>query len=225
MVFDASLALLQLGEKHHDRLEQIQRFEAADDDRLALVSGNPLVWPAADDGGNVARADKAVQSHVGGIKNRANCWDNRDVIAKDRKIPKPLGLGTLQGQCSRRRGGLKTDGKKHYVFQWIHFRELESIRRRIDDSDVDAARLVLERAALGSGNPHHVAEGGENHIRIRCDRQGVVDPPHRQNANGAAGPVDQLDILRENIFQPETVDGVRVAAADLHEPVVAFGIG
>ena len=53
----------------------------------------------------------------------------------------------------------------------------------------------------------------------------VVDAAHGQHAHRAAGAVDQLDILRENIFQAEAIDGMGVAAADFHDAVMTIGIG
>ena len=53
------------------------------------------------------------------------------------------------------------------------------------------------------------------------DRDAVVDAPHRDHAHGAARPVDELDVRRQQVVDPVLVDRVRVAAADLHELVVA----
>ena len=41
--------------------------------------------------------------------------------------------------------------------------------------------------------------------------------PIGKHANRAPGPVNQLDIGGQQIFQAEAVDGVRVAAAHFHE--------
>ena len=49
----------------------------------------------------------------------------------------------------------------------------------------------------------------------------VVHAAHRDHADGAARPVHQLDVRRQQVVHPELVDRVRVAAADLHELVVA----
>ena len=107
----------------------------------------------------------------------------------------------------------------------IHFCELDRIGRRIDDANIHPSRLVLERAAVGAGNSHHVAESGENHIRIRRDSQRIVNAPHGKNANRTSGAVNQFDICRQNIFQTEAIDGVGVSAADFHKPVVPIRIG
>src|SRR5690606_7782656 len=49
--------------------------------------------------------------------------------------------------------------------------------------------------------------------------------PHRDHADRAPGPMDQLDIRGEEIGHPVAVDRVRVPAADLHDLVVAVGVG
>ncbi len=48
-----------------DRLEDVQRLEAGDDERLAVVVGDEAIDLGADDGGDVARPDEAVQSQLG----------------------------------------------------------------------------------------------------------------------------------------------------------------
>ena len=50
------------------------------------------------------------------------------------------------------------------------------------------------------------------------ERDRVVDAAHRDHADGAAGPVDELDLGRQQVLEPVAVDRVRVPAADLHDP-------
>ena len=56
------------------------------------------------------------------------------------------------------------------------------------------------------------------------DRHPVVDPAHRDHADRAARPVDQLDLIGQQVVDPVPVDRVGVAAADLHQLVVAAGL-
>jgi hypothetical protein len=83
---------------------------------------------------------------------------------------------------------------------------------------------VLERAPVRAGHPHHVAERREHHPRLAAEREAIVDAPHRQHADRTAGSVDQLDIGGENVLQAEAIDGVRVATAHLHDPIMAAGV-
>ena len=100
-------------------------------------------------------------------------------------------------------------------------RELERVGRRVDDADVHSPGLVLQRAAVRAGDPHHVAERGEDQPRLAAEGESVVNPAHRQHADRTARAVDQLDVGREDVLEAETVDGVRMSAAHLHDPVVA----
>ena len=109
---------------------------------------------------------KRVQTHVGRIQNGADRRNDRDVIAEHGKIVKPSALARMQRERRRRRRGLKTDGEEHHVLVGIRFGELERVGRRIDDAHIHAACFVFQRTALRAGHAHHVAEGGEDDIRI-----------------------------------------------------------
>ena len=85
--------------------------------------------------------------------------------------------------------------------------------------------LRLQEALRRAGDAHHVAEAGEDHLGVLCgDRDAVVDPAHRHDADGAAGAVDELDVLGEEVVDAVLVDGVGVPAADLHQLVVAVRV-
>ena len=104
-------------------------------------------------------------------------------------------------------------------------REFERVGRRVDDAHVHAARFVFQRTAVGAGNAHHVAKGGENKIRSRREGQTIVDAAHRQHANRAARTVNQFDVGGKQILQAKTINCVGVAAAHFHDAIVAIGIG
>ena len=53
------------------------------------------------------------------------------------------------------------------------------------------------------------------------DRDPVVDPAHRDHADRAARAVHELDVRGQQVVDAVLVDRVRVAAADLHDLVVA----
>ena len=55
--------------------------------------------------------------------------------------------------------------------------------------------------------------------------QAVVDAAHGKHAHGATGAVDQFDVFGQDVFEAEAIDGMRVAAADLHDAIVAGGVG
>ena len=53
------------------------------------------------------------------------------------------------------------------------------------------------------------------------DRHAVVHPAHRDHADRAPRPVDELDVVGEQVVDPVLVDRVGVPAAHLHQLVVA----
>ena len=57
-------------------------------------------------------------------------------------------------------------------------------------------------------------------------RQGnrPIQPTNRQHTHRTAGAVDQLDIVRQQGAQPVAGNGVGVAAAKLHQPILTVGL-
>src|SRR6185437_10972486 len=79
---------------------------------------------------------------------------------------------------------------------------------------------MLQRTAVCSGHAHHVAESREDYALVLRNGKPVVDPSHGKHAYRAAGAVNQLYIRRQQVFKAEAVDGVSVAAAHFHEPIM-----
>jgi len=64
--------------------------------------------------------------------------------------------------------------------------------------------LCSSGLALRAGNAHHVAERGEDDIGFVRDGETIVDSAMGSNADGAAGAMDQFDVLREVLsFRPK----------------------
>jgi hypothetical protein len=112
LIFDLGFARLQLAQEHDDGLQHVQRLEARDHDGLAFVLCDPLVRPAADDGGDMPGTDEGVEPHVGRIENRADGGNDGDVVAEDREVADAFGLGAHHRERGGGRGGLKTDGER-----------------------------------------------------------------------------------------------------------------
>jgi integrase len=148
-----------------------------------------------------------------------------DMIAEHGKIVDALGLGSHQRQRGRRSRSLEPDGEKHDVLLGIEASQFQRVGWRIHDADVHPAGFVLERAALGPRNAHHVAEGGEDYVGLLRNGQAIVNAPHGKHADRTAGPVDQFDILRKDVLEAEAIDGVRVTTADFHQAVVPVAAG
>ena len=92
-------------------LQHVQRLEARNDDRLALVARDPLVGPAASHSRYVARTDKRIDPHVGRIENRVDRRNDSHMVAKDGEVADALSLGAHQCERRRRGGGIETDGE------------------------------------------------------------------------------------------------------------------
>ncbi len=149
----------------------------------------------------------------------------RYVVTEHREIPNAFRFGAHHRKRGGGSGGLEADGKKHYMLVGIETGKFQRISRRIDDADIHPARLVLERTTQGPGNAHHVAEGRENYIGLLRNRQTIVNASHGKDAYRAARPVNQFDIFRKNIFQPEAIDCMGVTTANFHHAVMALAAG
>ena len=140
------------------------------------------------------------------------------------KFGDALGLGALERQRRRGRGGLEADREEHDLAVGVLLGDPQRVERRVDHPHVGARRLGLEQRPVRARDAHHVAEAGEDDAGLVRDRDPVVDAPHRDHAHRAAGPVDELDVLRQQVVDPVLVDRVGVAAAHLHDLVVAAGL-
>ena len=148
LVLDLAAALGELGEDHPDRLEDVERLEARDHDRLAVVGRDELERARADDGRHVPRADEAVEPQVGRVEQRAQRRHDRHVAAHAREVPDALGLRALQRQRRRGRRGLEADREEDDLAVGVLLGDPQRVERRVDHPDVRALGLGLEQAAL-----------------------------------------------------------------------------
>src|SRR5580692_1880557 len=170
----------------------------------------------------MAGPDERVEPHVGRIENRTDGGNDSHVVAEHREVADALGLGAHHRKRGGWRGGFKADSEEHDVLVGIEPGQLQRIGRRIYDPNIHASGLMLKRTALGSRDAHHVAESGEDNIWFLADGKAIVDSSHGKHADRAARTVDQFDVFRKYIFQPEAIDGMGMSAADFHHAVVAF---
>jgi hypothetical protein len=220
LVLDLAAALTELAQDHQDALEDVERLEAGNHDGLAVVGGDELERPRADDGRHVPRADEPVQAQVRRVQQRAQRRHDRHVAAHAEEVLDALELRALERQRGRRRGRLEPDREEHDVAVGVRLRDPQCVERRVDHPHVGALGLGLEQRAPRSRHAHHVAEAREDHAGLVRERDAVVDAAHRDDADRAAGAVHQLDVGRQQVVDAVLVDRVRVAAADLHHLVV-----
>lgn len=117
------------------------------------------------------------------------------------------------GRC----GGLEADPEEHHLTARVLLRDLQSVERRVDDPYVAALAADPEQVTAGPGNPEHVTERAEDHVRAGSDLQRLVDDFQRGDADGTPRAVDQFDLLRQELVDSVPDDGVCLSAADLHE--------
>ena len=211
----------ELAQDHLDRLEDVERLEAGDHHRLAVVGGDELERPRADHRRHVPRPHEAVEAQVGRLQQRPQRRHDQHVVAHAREVAQALRLRALQ----RERGGggrrLEADREEHHLAVRVLAGDAQGVERRVDHPHVGALGLRLEQRPVGPGDAHHVAEAGEDHARLAGDRDAVVHPPHGDDADGTPRAVHQLDVGGQQVVDPVLVDGVRVPAAHLHHLVVA----
>ncbi len=98
LVLDLAAAFGQLFEHHPDRLQDVQRFESGDHQRLAVVTGDERVGRAADHHADVAGAEEAVERELRRVEDRLDRRDDGDVVAEHREVVDVLGLGAQHGE-------------------------------------------------------------------------------------------------------------------------------
>ena len=79
------------------------------------------------------------------------------------------------------------------------------------------ARLDRKQIPVGARDAQHVAEGTEDHLGPGGDGQPLVDDLDRRDTDGAAGPVDQGQLGRQQPVDAEAQERVGLTAAHLHQ--------
>src|SRR6266851_1758455 len=92
LIFNFDAPVRYLFEDHVNRLQDVERFESADHDRLAIVARDELIRTASDYRRDVTGADEAAKAEVGRIEDRLNRRNDSHVITEDRKVFDPLGF-------------------------------------------------------------------------------------------------------------------------------------
>ena len=199
------------------RLQQIERFETGNGDRLAVMPGNEIVGPRADHHADMAGPDKSVQPQVGRIEDRLDRWNDRDVIAEQREVACPLGTRLDQRHRRARHRGFEAEAEEHHLPLRVLAGQRQRVQRRIDHPHVGALGLRLQQALARSRHAHGVAEGGEDHLRSLRQRHAVIDAPHRQHADRAAWAVHVFHRVRQHLLDAVAEDRVGVATAHFHD--------
>ena len=221
LVLHLGTALRQLHHEHVDGLQDVQRLESGHHHGLAVVTGDELVRPAADHRGHMPRPDETVEPQIRRVQDGLDRRDDRHVIAEHREVLQPLRRGADHRHRGGRRGGLEPDRHEHDLLVRVLPGDLQRVQRRVHHPDIGALGVGVEEGAAAARYPHHVAERGHDHVRLRGQVDRVVHPPHRDHADRAAGAVHQGDRLGQVVLEAVLVDRVGVPAAHLHQLVLA----
>ena len=142
------------------------------------------------------------------------------MVAEDAEIAQSLALGLLEGHGGGRGGGLEADGEKDHLALGIGAGDGQGVLGRIDHADIGPGGLGLEQAmAVGGRHPHQVGVGAEGQAMALGHGDGQVEAGGGQNADRAAGAVDEAHLGGHQVLDTVAEDGVGVAAAKLHEAV------
>ena len=232
LVLDLAAAFVELADQHQDRLHDVERLEAGDRDRAAVVAGEALVGGGADDRADMAGADEAIDADGAGCRDLRAVEDGldgrrrQDVVAEDAEVAEAELGRLLDRHGGGRRRRLEADGEEDDFAVGVLLGEAQRVGAAVDHADVGALGAGLHQAgAVAARHPHHVAIGAQDDFRTAGEFDRHVEPADRQHADRAAGAVDHIDVGRQQVFDAVAADGVGVAAAELHDGVAAGGIG
>src|SRR5215468_2600480 len=125
LVLDLGPAFDNLFDDHRHRLQNVERLEARNDERLAVFARHELVDARADYRADVAGADEAFQLQVGRIEQRLQRGHDHDVVAEDAEITDALFRGGHHGQGGRRRGRFESEREEDHFAIRIPLRKLQ----------------------------------------------------------------------------------------------------
>jgi hypothetical protein len=121
-----------------DRLKDVERLEARDDDGLDVARRDELERPRADHRRDVAGPDEPVEAQVGRVEQRAQRRDDRHVRADAREVRDCLCLGALERERGGGRRGLEPDRVEDDLALRVLARDPQRVERRVDHADVGA---------------------------------------------------------------------------------------
>ena len=217
MIFEFGAAFFQLHDEHVDGFQEIDRFEATNDDGNAKLANEVLVIATANDGANVARGDETLHAILGMREQSADGGRHENVRNEQAEISQAEAFGLQNGHGMCGSGGLKTDGEENDFAVGESAREIHGVRRRVNDANVAAFGLDVEQIGFRAGYAEHVAIRNQRNFRAAGQMDGAVDNFERCNADGAARTVDEFNAIVEQLVDAIAHKGVRLAATNLHE--------
>src|SRR6478672_393409 len=215
-VLDLVPALLELVDGTPDSLQDVERLEAGHHDGDAEPLGERGVLAHPHDRADVAGREERLHPADRGGHDRLDRRRDADVADEQAEVLQAQLPGLVDRHRVRRRRRLEADAEEDDLPVGVLPCELQRVERGVHDPDVAAGALDAEEVLLAAGDPQHVAEGAEDHLWTRRDLERLVDHLERGDADRAAGAVDQLDAVGQQLVEAVPDDRVRLAAADLH---------
>ena len=130
-------------------------------------------------------------------------------------MPEPLGL--VDRHRVGRRGGLEADAEEHHLPVGVLPGQLQRVERRVDDAHVAALALDPEQVLARCRAP---AACRRRSRRSRPGRAAISSALSMISSGvthtGQPGPVDQLDLVGQQLVDAVPDDRVGLPAADLH---------
>ena len=230
-ILDARAAGVELLHQHADRLHDIERLKARDDDRPLVFLRKILIGAAADHRADMRWPDESVDAHlppfthVGRVENALDRRRRQDVIAIDTEVAQSAAARFEDEVRGRRRRRLEADGEEYDLPCRMSDGDVQGLERRVRHAHVRALRASFEEAAPARcRHAQHVAIADQRHVGLLSEFDGRIEPWNRQHAYRTARTVHQVDVAGQQVLDAVAKDGMRMSAAKFHQVIFAFGV-
>ena len=158
------LARRHLLHQHLHRQQDVNRLEARRHHRDAIVVGQEVPRPQADDGGDMPRPDDAIQPHFARVEDGAHGRGRVFVHGVNREVGDAAGAGHLHGRGHARRGGLEAHAQEHHLTFGMALGQDHRVQWGVHDPYVSARGRGFLQRLRRARHPHHVTEGGQGDV-------------------------------------------------------------
>ena len=186
--------------------------------------GQELVGCAPDDRRDVAGQDERIDCDLGVVDKCLEGMGYGLMRGKHAEIVDTSELGTLDGRCDERGGGLETHAHEDNLAAGIFLCAAQAVEWRVDDADVATRGLLLVERGSGARHARHVTEGRDNDVIEVRKRDDGIDILVCRDADGAARTAHELDAVGKYAANARACERDRMRPADLHEPDLATAL-
>ncbi|KEF07459.1 hypothetical protein DF18_37410 [Streptomyces rimosus] len=140
LVLDLAASVLQLPDRHQDAFEEVEGFEAGDDDGDVPVGGDRFVRGPAHHGAHMSGGEKGLYFAVGVGQQGGHGRGDEDVADQDGEVGQAQPAGMQDGHGVGGRGGLEADGQEDHLAPRFGHGGPYGVHRGVDDPYVRTAR-------------------------------------------------------------------------------------